>query len=98
IGSGAITPPAATSTATVTSPHGNLMISEVFANNVSAVNVGGLFPDIIELRNAGAVAIDLAGRSITDDVTVPTRHIFPGGTTVPAGGFLCLFPLAHTPR
>jgi hypothetical protein len=91
IGSGAITPPAATSTATVTSPHGNLMISEVFANNVSAVNVGGLFPDIIELRNAGAVAIDLAGRSITDDVTVPTRHIFPGGTTVPAGGFLVLY-------
>ena len=34
--------------ATFTSAHGNLMIHEVFANNVSAVNVGGAFPAIIE--------------------------------------------------
>ena len=35
IGSGPITPPAATNITTLTSPHGALMISEVLAHNVS---------------------------------------------------------------
>ncbi|MDB6154397.1 MAG: hypothetical protein JWL90_2850, partial [Chthoniobacteraceae bacterium] len=91
IGSGAITPPAATSTAALNTAHGSVMISEIIANNVAAVNVGGTFPDIIELYNSGATAADISGRSITDDPAQPLKFVFPAGTTIAAGGYLVLY-------
>ena len=91
IGAPAITPTPPTSAATFTSAHGPLMIHEVLANNVSAVNVGGAFPDIIELRNTSAAEIDLAGMSLTNDPAVKTKFVFPGGTVIPAGGFLLVY-------
>ena len=91
VGGGPITPPAPTSTVTVTSAPGTLMISEVLANNVSAINVAGTFPDIIELYNAGPTPANLAGRSITDDPAVPGKYVFPTGTTIPSGDYLLLY-------
>ncbi len=91
IGSGAITPAAATSTGTLTSAHGALFISEVLARNVAALQNGAGFPDFIELRNTDAVAVDLAGMSLTDDPLVPAKYVFPAGTTIAAGAHLVVF-------
>lgn len=91
IGSGPITPPTATSTGTLTSAHGPLMISEVLASNFSAAQNGTTFPDIIELHNADAAAVDVSGMSLTDDATVPAKFVLPPGTTIPPGGFLLVY-------
>ncbi len=91
IGSGAITPPAPTSSATVTSAHGALVIHEVLANNVAAHTNGGTFPDVIELYNSGGTAIDLTGKSLSDDILVKAKYVFPNGTTIPAGGYLIVY-------
>ena len=88
IGSGAITPPAATSTATLSSAAGTLTINEILANNVTAYANGATFPDVIELRNTGATAIALTGKSLTDDPLVPAKYVFPAGITIAAGGYL----------
>jgi hypothetical protein len=88
MGGGATTPPAATSTATVISVPGTLMIHEVLANNVTAYTNGTSHPDVIELYNAGGTAIDLAGMGLTDDSAVKAKYVFPSGTTIAGGGFL----------
>lgn len=102
----AITPPAATSTSSFSSAHGALMISEVLANNVSAVSVGSVYPAIIELHNSGGTPTDLGGMSITDDLAVPRKFVIPTGTSIEAGGFVALYgegapvgsPLPFSPR
>ncbi|MBP7948194.1 MAG: tandem-95 repeat protein [Verrucomicrobiales bacterium] len=91
IGSASLPPAAATANPTVDAAHGTLMIHEILAKNVAAVNVSGAFPDIIELHNSAASSVTLTGLSITDDVAAPARHVFPPGTTIPAGGYLVLY-------
>ena len=91
IGSGAIVPPAPTSSGTFTSAAGALQIHELLANNTTTLNVAGTFPDIIELHNRSASAIDLTGMSLTDDPAVKAKYVFPGGTTIAAGGYLILY-------
>jgi hypothetical protein len=71
VGAGAITPPAPTSMATLESyPASVIIISEVLPNNVSAVNVGGAFPDAIELQNITSAPVALDGMSLSDDPAV----------------------------
>jgi hypothetical protein len=91
IGSPATTPPAATSTATVTTVPGTLMISEVLAANVSAHQNGTGFPDVIELYNSGASAIILAGKSLTNDPLVKAKYVFGAGVTIAAGDYLVVY-------
>jgi Lamin Tail Domain/Putative Ig domain len=86
-----LTPAAATSTGTIFSEHPHaLIISEILASNVAAVNVGGAFPDIIEIRNTGAASEDLSGMTLSDDATV-AKYTFPAGTTLAGGGYLLLY-------
>lgn len=87
----AITPPAATATSTITSAHGALIISEVLASNIGAHLSGGLYRDVIELRNTGAASLDLGGKSLTDDPAVKTKFVFPTGTVIAAGQNLVLY-------
>ncbi len=91
IGAGPIAPPAPTSVGTLNSPHGDVMIHEVLADNLTTLNVAGTTPDVIELRNVSVFPFDLSGASISDDPAVPTKHVFPAGTVVPANGFLVLY-------
>jgi hypothetical protein len=91
IGAGPIVPPAATSTGTLTSAHGAVMISELLANNLAAVQNGVGFPDVIELYNASAAGVDVGGMTLTDDPALPAKFAFPAGTTIPAGGFLLVY-------
>ena len=67
-----------------------LRINEVLAWNTRLAH-GATFPDQIELHNAGPTAIDLAGKSLTDDPLLPRKFVFPAGTTIAAGGFLTIY-------
>lgn len=44
--------------------------------------------DTIELRNLSATAADVGGWYLTDDFRTPKKFRIPGGTTIPAGGYL----------
>lgn len=65
-------------------------LSEVLAQNVSAFNHSGTFPDAIELHNEGGSAVDLSGMTLSDDPAVPAKFTIPNGTTLNAGGYLTL--------
>lgn len=91
IGAAKITPTAGTSTATLAATSTPaLRLNEVLAINTKIAN-GSTFPDIIELHNSGATAIDLAGKSLTDDPATPRKFVFPAGTSIPAGGYLVVY-------
>lgn len=82
---------APTSTATVTADKTPpLRINEVLAANTRIAHAG-TYPDLIELHNAGASAVDLTGKSLTDDPLLPRKFVFPAGTTVPASGYLLIY-------
>lgn len=81
----------ASRTWTVDHTYARLLINEVLADNQTAVNVGGAFPDLIELFNDSATARDLSGLSITDDPAVPAKFVFPAGTTIESGQYLTLY-------
>lgn len=68
-----------------------LRLNEVLARNDSSVPVGGRFPDLVELYNAGATALDLGGASLTDTPDEPRKFSFPSGTVLGAGEYLVLY-------
>lgn len=70
---------------------GQVVLNEVLADNRSAVVNGGGFPDYIELHNPTAAAVNVGGWSLTDDALLPQKYVFPGGTSVPANGFLVVW-------
>jgi len=70
-------------------------LSEVLAQNVSAFNHSGTFPDAIELHNEGGSVVDLSGMTLTDDPSAPAKFTIPNGTTLNAGGYLTL--IANNP-
>jgi hypothetical protein len=67
-----------------------LIINEVLAENYNAVRLGDSSPDLVEIFNAGANAIDLSGMSLTDDPTNPDRFVFPPGSSLGAGQYRVL--------
>ncbi len=85
------TGPAVSRTWTVNTAPPTLRINELIADNATAVNDSGQFPDIIELYNDGSGNADLSGMSITDDQTNPTKFIFPNGTLVGPGQYKVLY-------
>ena len=69
----------------------DLTISEFMATNrATLADEDGHYPDWIEIRNAGATAMDLAGFHLTDDPANLDRWEFPA-VTIPAGGYLTVF-------
>ncbi len=78
---GTITPPPAL---------GAVVINEVMAENGLVVSNGGFYPDWVELHNRGGQQANLAGWSLTDD-SDPRKFVFPGGTTIAAGGYLVVW-------
>jgi hypothetical protein len=66
-------------------------INEVLAQNNSAVNHFGTFPDLIELYNEGAGAVDLSGMRLSDNPNNPNKFTFPNGTVLGAGQYLVLY-------
>ena len=65
-----------------------VQLNEVLADNVSFTNADGSVTDWVELYNASTNVFPLAGWSLTDDVTLPQRWIFPPGVALAPGAFL----------
>jgi hypothetical protein len=76
-------------------PASALVLNEVGAENLGAVGNAGTFPDWVELRNTTASPVSLAGWSLSDDGDA-RKFIFPGGTTIPANGYLVVWCDAAT--
>mgnify|MGYP002630489145 CR=1 FL=1 len=69
----------------------HVLVNEFMAANTSTIETEeGAFSDWIELMNIGDEAIDLAGWTITDDLSAPTKHVLLSQTIQP-GGFLILW-------
>jgi len=69
----------------------DIRISEFLASNTSGVrDEDGDHSDWLEIHNDGAVAIDLAGWHLTDDVTDLVKWTFPS-VSLPAGGYLLVW-------
>lgn len=65
-------------------------LNEVLAENLTALNHSGTYPDYVELRNAGGSAVNIGGWSLTDSGN-ERKYVFPGGTTVPGSGYLVIW-------
>ncbi len=68
-----------------------VVLNEIMAANDSAVANDSHYPDWIELHNRSPLAVSLAGLSLSDDLLVPKKFIFPAGTTLEPLGFLVVW-------
>lgn len=68
-----------------------VVINEVMASNVSAVQNEGIFPDWVELYNTSASPVDISDWSLTDSVATRRKFVFPGGTFIGANSFLIVW-------
>ena len=75
-----------------------IVISEVLANNATALTVEGRTPDFIELYNPSSNAVDLSGMSLNDTANNnPPKWIFPPGSIIPARGYFLAYADAAAP-
>ena len=68
-----------------------MRLNEVLAQNDTAVNHAGTFPDVIELYNEGGASVDLGGFRLSDDPANPAKYIFPAPTILAAGAYLVVY-------
>jgi hypothetical protein len=85
----------ASDTWTVDSSYSKLSLSELIADNNSAFEHEGQYPDIIELYYDGPVPLDLTGIKITDNQSDPNKFVFSGGNMSP-GEYLILYADTNT--
>jgi hypothetical protein len=71
-------------------PAATVRLSEILADNLSAINHQGTFPDYVELHNTGATEINLGNWSLTDDSN-PRQFVFPPGTKIAPDGYLVVW-------
>ncbi|MGE4179232.1 MAG: lamin tail domain-containing protein [Limisphaerales bacterium] len=69
-----------------------VVINEFVSRNTQGIrNCDLRYEDWIELFNAGSVAVDLTGYSLTDSLASPGLWRFPQGTSIDPGGFLLVW-------
>ncbi|MDB6156121.1 MAG: hypothetical protein JWL90_4574 [Chthoniobacteraceae bacterium] len=68
----------------------NVRINEVLAKNSETQGFSGVFPDMIELYNAGGATATLTGWGLTDNTTIPYKYTFPATTLAP-GAYLIVY-------
>lgn len=76
---------------TVDASFQQLVISEVLAANVSAIEHEGTFPVMVELFYDGAAPYDLSGMSLQNGSTDSARFVFPAGSTIDPGQYMVLY-------
>ncbi len=69
---------------------GTFQLSEVMANNVSAVANGGLYSPWIEIQNNSGVSASIASWTLSDPIS-SLKYKFPSGTTIPANSYLVVW-------
>lgn len=73
-------------------PTGDLVLNEFVASNATGhTDESGAYPDWIEIHNPTGSDISLGGYAISDDTTLPERHLFDASLTIPAGGYQVIF-------
>src|SRR5262245_35163220 len=75
-----------------------VQISEVMASNRAAypdVTDFEDYPDWIELRNTGGVAVNLGGYFLSEDPANPHKWPIPASASIPANGFLLIMADGH---
>ncbi len=80
----------------VDASYSRLVINELLAWNVSALEHGGTHPDLIELYYDGPAPLDLSGMSLTNNAGQPAKFVFSQGTTMEAGQYLVLYADANS--
>ena len=65
-----------------------IVLNEVMANNRTFPNSDGTITDWVELYNPSNGSVDLSGMSLTDDITLSARWVFPQGSVIGAAGYL----------
>jgi hypothetical protein len=71
-----------------------ILINEFMAANdrfLADPDEPGEFPDWLELYNTTARPIQLGGKYLTDDLTMPNKHRIADGVVLPARGYLIFF-------
>lgn len=69
-----------------------IVINELLASNSAGdTDEYGDHDDWIEIYNTTATEVDLGGFFLSDDPANPGQWTFPGGTTVPANGYLIVW-------
>ena len=66
-------------------------INEILAKNSTTLIHVGTTPDLVELHNYGASAVDLSGMGLSTSPTQPYAFVFPAGTALAAGAYLALY-------
>jgi hypothetical protein len=74
----------------VTPPVGNILLNEIMASNVSAVQNGTNFPDWLELHNSSSNTVDLANWSLSNSGNT-RKYVFPANTPLGADGYLVVW-------
>jgi hypothetical protein len=74
----------------VTPPAGDIVLNEIMADNQTAVQNGGDFPDWLELYNRSTNAVSIANWSLSDSGNA-RKFVFPADTTIGAGGYLVVW-------
>ncbi|MCH1581640.1 MAG: CotH kinase family protein [Flavobacteriales bacterium] len=71
-------------TATVGVSPSDLVVNELMSSNANNVSDAfGEFDDWVELFNAGSAPIELGGKYLTDNLSVPNKYALPDGTLAP---------------
>jgi hypothetical protein len=81
----------ASRTWTVETSYWRLVINEVLARNVDAVDHSGTTPDLIELYYDGPAALDLGDMSISDNPDNPSKFVFSPGAIIEPNEYLILY-------
>jgi hypothetical protein len=68
-----------------------VVINEVLPVNATLQNPDSSFAGWIELFNPGTSAADISDMSLTNDLSNPRAFVFPGGTSIPANGYLVIY-------
>jgi CotH protein/lamin tail-like protein len=66
-------------------------LNEILAKNSTTLTNAGATPDLIELHNFGASAVDLSGMGLSDNAAAPYKFNFPANTTLAPGAYLVLY-------
>jgi hypothetical protein len=70
---------------------GNIVLNEILADNRLTITNGNAVPDYIELHNPTGLPQALVAFSLTDNVLVPDKFLFPTNVSIPAGGYLVIW-------
>jgi spore coat protein CotH len=68
-----------------------VVINEILASNHSITNADGSLSDWIELFNTSTNSVNVGDMSLSDDPNAPRKFVFPGSTTLGAGGFTVVY-------